>query len=112
MLVVSADGRCDEHKRKPFAELRTPEKRREYQQRQPESNSFYKGMAWRRLRDSVLARHPLCVECERQGRVTVATLVDHIVPYRERPDLGLERTNLRPLCHACHNRIGKRFMVK
>ena len=107
-LTESSDGRCPRHPRRPFAELREPEQRRAYNRDQPESNRFYKTAAWRRVRVAILSRRPLCVECERLGRVTAATLVDHIIPYRERPDLGLAQSNLRPLCHSCHGKIGQR----
>lgn len=110
-LTQSMDGRCSEHKRQPFEGLRGKEKRREYNRDQPESNKFYKATAWLQVRASVLRKGPLCVECERVGIVKAATLVDHIIPYRERPDLGLARDNLRPLCHSCHGRIGKRTAV-
>lgn len=108
VLTNEIDGRCPEHKRKPFEGLHGKEKRREYNRDQPESNRFYKTPAWQKMRASVLSKKPLCVECERTGIVKVATLVDHIIPYRKRPDLGLIRDNLRPLCHRCHGMIGRR----
>lgn len=52
--------------------------------------------------------HPLCVECERNGRAAPAVILDHIVPLKERPDLALVWDNVRPLCRTCHNRIGAR----
>lgn len=57
---------------------------------------------WQRLRLMVLAERPLCVECERWGRVAAATEVDHIVPLSEGGTN--ERENLQPLCHECHSR--------
>lgn len=64
------------------------------------------GGAWRRLRAMVLADSPLCAECERDGRVTLATDVHHKTPLRE----GGENTfgNLEPLCHSCHSRVTAR----
>jgi 5-methylcytosine-specific restriction protein A len=50
----------------------------------------------------VLADEPLCRFCAEQGRVTAARDVDHIVPIVQRPDLRLDRSNLRPLCQPCH----------
>jgi 5-methylcytosine-specific restriction enzyme A len=107
-LTTASNGRCSDHPLVPFAHLHAREARRYHNARRPESDRFYKTVEWQRLRASVLARNPLCVECERLGRVTVARVVDHIKPFRDRPDLGLERSNLRPLCAACHNRIGAR----
>jgi len=45
---------------------------------------------------------PLCRHCLREGRVTAATLVDHIVPLSQAPDLRLLRSNLQSLCARCH----------
>lgn len=47
-----------------------------------------------------LAKHPLCVHCDRHGRVTPAVEVDHAVPLH----LGgrEDRTNLQGLCGNCH----------
>lgn len=58
---------------------------------------------WRKLRLMVLRRHRLCAECERHGRVTLATDVHHKIAKR---DGGLDTAeNLEPLCHSCHSRI-------
>jgi 5-methylcytosine-specific restriction protein A len=47
-----------------------------------------------------LQMHPLCVECERAGKVTAATVPDHIVALVN----GGEDTeaNLQSLCEECH----------
>lgn len=60
--------------------------------------------AWRKVRASVLAAEPLCRFCDEAGRVTPATVVDHIVPIADAPDRRLDPTNLRPLCKPCHDR--------
>ena len=62
--------------------------------------------AWRKLRDAVLADEPLCRSCKAQGRVTAATEVDHIKPFRLagviNETLRTDRENLQPLCKPCH----------
>lgn len=63
------------------------------------------GADWQRLRLQVLAEEPLCRFCAEQGKVTAATEVDHIVPIRLRPDLRLERSNLRSLCKPHHDAL-------
>lgn len=64
---------------------------------------------WRRLRAAYLSAHPLCEDCEQQGRTTIATEVHHIRPIEERagrPDdmreLAFNPCNLRALCRPCH----------
>lgn len=56
--------------------------------------------AWQKLRASVLRESPLCEHCRRQGLVMAATDVDH----SNGDPSDNSRTNLQPLCHACHSR--------
>ena len=51
-------------------------------------------------RARLFAWQPLCAECERQGRVRIATVRDHIIPLAE----GGEDTaaNSQGLCDECH----------
>lgn len=62
------------------------------------------GGRWQRYRLIFLAEHPLCVECERAGKVEAATVVDHIVPHKGDQVKFWEPTNHQGLCAACHNR--------
>lgn len=64
---------------------------------------FYARKAWRNLRFSFLMEHPLCVRCKEEGNLVTATVVDHIIPRKDRPDLELEWSNLQALCESCHN---------
>jgi len=57
---------------------------------------------WRRLREIVLERDPLCRECKRQGRIEMATDVDHIKALASGGTNAM--SNLQSLCHACHSR--------
>jgi 5-methylcytosine-specific restriction protein A len=59
---------------------------------------------WRKARLMFLRKHPLCVDCMKQGRVTPATDVDHIVPHRGNRELFWDESNWQALCHACHSR--------
>jgi 5-methylcytosine-specific restriction endonuclease McrA len=45
-------------------------------------HGFYTTARWQRLRKYQLIEHPLCVYCLANGRVTPATVVDHVVPHR------------------------------
>ncbi len=60
---------------------------------------------WRRVRLQVLREEPLCRACVAEGRITPAQVVDHIRTIHSAPSLRLERSNLRPLCKAHHDRI-------
>lgn len=61
------------------------------------------GSRWQKARLSFLAQHPLCVECQREGRVTAATVVDHIRPHRGDPVLFWDKSNWQPLCKYHHD---------
>lgn len=52
------------------------------------------------IRASVLMAQPLCIECKRKGRVTLASEVDHIVPLSKGGTDDPE--NLQGLCAEHH----------
>ena len=66
--------------------------------------AFYHSAEWKKVRDLQLMQHPICQECERLGRVTPATVVDHINEGGDR----LDQRNLQSLCETCHNRKSAR----
>ena len=93
--------------RKPWqADPATEARKRkaEHDRRRPGSAERGYDHLWRRLRLQILAAEPLCRACAAEGRTEPATVVDHIVPIAERPDLRLEASNCCPLCHHHHNR--------
>lgn len=92
VLVRDGSGRCDKHPREAWAKPVTATKR-------------VTGRKLQRMRDQLFAGNPLCVECERQGRVTLATQRDHIKPLAEG---GLDDdSNVQPLCEPCHDAKSK-----
>ena len=62
------------------------------------------GGRWQKARATYLRSHPLCLMCEREGRVTAATVVDHIKPHRGDQALFWDRSNWQPLCKPHHDR--------
>lgn len=76
-----------------------------------ESAPFYHTRAWKQVRAAALARdRGMCCDCRDRYssgvgvRPNRATMVHHIIPVEERPDLALSLENLRSLCDACHNK--------
>ncbi|WP_176506372.1 HNH endonuclease [Pseudomonas urethralis] len=65
------------------------------------------GYKWQQARLAFLGKHPLCVYCERQGLVTAANVVDHIVPHRGDMTLFWNRENWQSLCGPCHDQVKK-----
>jgi 5-methylcytosine-specific restriction enzyme A len=62
---------------------------------------LYDLQAWRRCSRAFLGAHPLCAQCEREGRVRIATQVDHKVPVKAGGAL-YDWSNLQALCDRCH----------
>lgn len=79
------------------------EDQRRYNRTRPERHDFYSSTRWRKLREWYRGRHPLCEECELYGLTVPADLVDHVVPIEEGGD-PMAVSNLRSLCHSCHNK--------
>lgn len=52
------------------------------------------------MRAALFARDPLCAECRRHGRVTLATQRDHVVPLAEGGKD--DESNEQGLCNDCH----------
>jgi len=71
-------------------------------ERDPASNKRY-GRAWKRIRDRYIKAHPLCEECQKQGKLTPAEEVHHILPLSKGGSSSAD--NLMALCHSCHARI-------
>ncbi len=59
---------------------------------------------WRAARKQYLAQHPLCVMCLAEGKLTPATVVDHILPHRGDQQLFWNQENWQALCKDCHDR--------
>ena len=59
-----------------------------------------RGMAL--LRDTRY-ENPFCVKCYEEGHITMATVVDHIIPHRGDQKLFWDRGNWQSLCEHHHN---------
>ncbi len=81
-----------------------PQVNREYNQfqRDPNSNKRY-GRGWKRIRDRYIKAHPLCEQCQKDGRLTTAQEVHHVVPLINGGSNHVD--NLMSLCHSCHMKV-------
>lgn len=78
-------GRCALHARAPWSSSTTVVRIR--------------GRKLQRLRDRLFTQQPLCVLCQQAGRVTIATIRDHIVNLKAG---GTDtEDNVQALCQAC-----------
>ena len=75
------------------------------------SEPFYHTAAWKRARRArLMMDNGMCTQCmeefwrgERMKPLR-ATMVHHVLPLTERPDLALDLENMRSLCDMHHNR--------
>ena len=77
------------------------------------NKQFYNSKAWKMVRQQALERDDYCcVECKKEGRVTEAKIVDHIIPINDTRNRGselcLSLDNLQSLC-VRHNARKTRY---
>jgi 5-methylcytosine-specific restriction enzyme A len=63
---------------------------------------FYASMRWQRLRSYILSSG-ICCRCERMGKTTAGTEVNHIISLDEDYSKRLDPENLELLCKSCHS---------
>ena len=66
------------------------------------------GYKWQKAREQHLQANPLCVMCRADGRVTEATVVDHIVAHRGDQSVFWDRDNWQSLCATHHSKDKQR----
>lgn len=67
------------------------------------SNQRGYNYAWQKARIEHLNGSPLCVYCEREGKVTAANTVDHIIAHRGDMTVFWDRSSWMSLCAPCHS---------
>lgn len=90
MVAPAGERYCDKHKEEHRHD-RVSSGKRGYNSR------------WQKARARFLRKHPLCERCREQGRLTKATVVDHVVPHRGDPALFWDESNWQALCKSCHD---------
>ncbi len=98
--IVVRDGtsRCEKHTkvaRKVKVELRSFSG--------VANSKIYNSSRWRRLSKKKRTVTPFCEDCEDLGVTTLADVVDHIVEINDDKTLAYTWSNLKSLCHGCHN---------
>lgn len=88
------DTYCDTHKRLSYKQQRED---------RPSWVSMYKTKRWIDNRLQYLINNPLCVRCGKDGRLTPANTVDHIVDHKGHYDLFWDTNNWQSLCARCHS---------
>jgi 5-methylcytosine-specific restriction enzyme A len=91
--VLTDTGRCEHYERQV--------KRRLERKRGSASTRGY-DYRWRDAGKQCLERHPLSIACQSTGRISAATVVDHIKPHKGDRILFRDRDNGQPLCKIYH----------
>lgn len=72
---------------------------------------LYNSRRWRRRSAAQLSNHPLCAQCERDGKTEIAILSHHIVEHS-----GDEKLfyfgEIESLCRDCHLKVHDRAQTK
>lgn len=77
--------------------------------RQGSTNPFYDSPEWQAKRAYIRKRDGNKCTMAGDGRPCSGRLyVDHILSLKSRPDLALDDSNLRTLCHAHHEAVTRR----
>ena len=58
---------------------------------------------WQQYRKQFLKNNPLCVECDKLGKLTLASVVDHIQKHEGNKALFWDSDNHQALCKHCHD---------
>jgi 5-methylcytosine-specific restriction endonuclease McrA len=84
------------------------ERLRELDHRRGSSRQRGYTTAWQKARAVYLVEHPLCVFCAREGRLTAATVVDHIQAHQGDYERFWDPDNWQALCKPHHDRTKQR----
>ena len=99
--VLGGGSYCEKHQENNTSKFRNKKSR---------SHKWYYTTLWKRLRHRQLSIRPLCEECEKNGEITQANVVDHMKDFllgkdiQEQWKLFTDHCNHRSLCRSCHNR--------
>jgi 5-methylcytosine-specific restriction enzyme A len=94
-----SSGRCTRHALTGWQDATTA---KAYDRERGSAAARGYGGEWRRIRNRFIRAHPVCEHCAREGRTTIATEVDHVIPLSKGGTHADE--NLSALCHSCHMR--------
>lgn len=95
----NANGFCDQHQAEANASRRGSAGK---------FSAWYTTPRWRALRARQLRLQPLCVFCQKAGRITEATVCDHVEPHRG-DEARFWAGPFQSLCQSCHSSTKQRM---
>lgn len=94
---------CPELTRERFCEKHKQQDRKRVDERRGSAHERGYSYRWQKYRENYLKQHPLCVKCLEEGKITIATVVDHITPHKGDIVLFWRVENHQALCKRCHD---------
>lgn len=93
---------CEKHEKKKVEAVKA--ERKKYDNDRGTAHSRGYNYRWQQYSKQYRINHPLCVMCEKEGKLTLAECVDHIEAV-DGPDdpLFWDENNHQSLCNVCHN---------
>ena len=88
---------------RPAGAKSSAEVKRELDRQRPSAARRGYDGRWRRARSRYLAEHPWCARCLVEGRLTPATVVDHMEPHRGDERLFWDQDQWQVLCKQHHD---------
>ena len=67
-----------------------------------QAHRWYGTGRWQKRRAHQLRLEPLCQMCLNRGRITAATVVDHLEPHKDDP-IRFWTGKVQSLCASCHS---------
>ncbi|GLQ55433.1 hypothetical protein GCM10010862_26920 [Devosia nitrariae] len=77
----------------PPGQATRAEQRKRYDHQRGKTAERGYGGRWQRERGMFLNQNPLCIKCQKEGRITAASVVDHIIPHQGDPLLMWDWSN-------------------
>lgn len=108
-ITTNQNGYCDKHQ----GAYEEQEKRRKQWLERNRGSRHARGYdnLWYEVRRTYLMQHPLCEQCEKEGRITPAREVHHKVALRDGGE-RLNPDNFMALCRACHQKFTQEEIAK
>ncbi|WP_051303180.1 HNH endonuclease signature motif containing protein [Psychromonas aquimarina] len=93
--IATKNSRCKKHQREQTKEISRSST--------TSNNNIYNSSKWRNLRTRKAHLNPLCEECLTYNVIRPLDVIDHIQEIEDYPELAYTYSNLKSLCHSCHN---------
>lgn len=101
-ITTNKNGYCDEHKHIPEEQLKKWQAMHDLRRGSPSKRGY--DARWVKARELYLMEHPLCENCEKEGRIMPAREVHHIIALQD-GGARLDPENLMALCRTCHQKF-------